>query len=120
MKPQVSIVVTAYNEGAGIINCLDRLFDAVQLPCEVLVVCDSAEDTTMPYVEKNAKTESRLVPTINSYGAGPARAIRFGFDAASGDIVVVAMADGCDHPQQIDQLARLVDRGVVSAAASRY
>jgi hypothetical protein len=30
------------------------------------------------------------------------------------------MADGCDDPQQIDQLARLVDRGVVIAAASRY
>ena len=30
------------------------------------------------------------------------------------------MADGCDDPQQIDQLARLVERGVVVAAASRY
>jgi hypothetical protein len=30
------------------------------------------------------------------------------------------MADGCDDPQQIDQLARLVERGVVVATASRY
>ena len=30
------------------------------------------------------------------------------------------MADGCDDPQQIDQLTRLVERGVVVAAASRY
>ena len=30
------------------------------------------------------------------------------------------MADGCDDPMQIDQLARLVERGVVVAAASRY
>jgi hypothetical protein len=30
------------------------------------------------------------------------------------------MADGCDDPQQIDQLARLVERGVEVAAASRY
>ncbi len=30
------------------------------------------------------------------------------------------MADGCDDPQQIDQLCNLVDRGVVIAAASRY
>ncbi len=30
------------------------------------------------------------------------------------------MADGCDDPQQIDELARLVERGVVVAAASRY
>ena len=36
------------------------------------------------------------------------------------DVVVVTMADGCDDPQQIDQLTRLVERGVVVAAASRY
>lgn len=30
------------------------------------------------------------------------------------------MADGCDDPQQIDELVRLVERGVVVAAASRY
>jgi hypothetical protein len=30
------------------------------------------------------------------------------------------MADGSDDPRQIDPLARLVDRGVVVAAASRY
>ena len=30
------------------------------------------------------------------------------------------MADGSDDPEQIDDLARLVERGVVVAAASRY
>ena len=35
-------------------------------------------------------------------------------------VAVVTMADGCDDPRQIDDLARLVDRGVVVAAASRY
>ena len=30
------------------------------------------------------------------------------------------MADGSDDPRQIDDLARLVERGVVVAAASRY
>ncbi len=30
------------------------------------------------------------------------------------------MADGCDDPRQIDDLVRLVERGVVVAAASRY
>ena len=33
---------------------------------------------------------------------------------------MVTMADGCDDPMQIDSLARLVDRGVAIAAASRY
>jgi glycosyltransferase involved in cell wall biosynthesis len=116
----VSVVITAYNEGEAIVDCLDRVFEAVKLPCEVLVVYDSPDDTTAPYVEKYARTEPRLIPHLNTYGRGPAWAIRSGIEAATADTVVVTMADGCDDPQQIDQLARLVERGVVVAAASRY
>jgi glycosyltransferase involved in cell wall biosynthesis len=118
--PRVSVVVTAYEEGDAILPHLDRIFEAVSLPSEVLVVVDSPDDSTMPYLEKYARHEPRLVPTVNTYGRGPARAIRFGIDAAKADVVVVTMADGCDDPQQIDQLTRLVERGVVIAAASRY
>jgi hypothetical protein len=57
---------------------------------------------------------------VNTYGRGPANAIRFGIDAAAAPVAVVTMADGSDDPRQIDELARLVDRGVVVAAASRY
>lgn len=118
--PRVSIVVTAYNEGEAIVECLDRILEAVTLPCEVLVVYDSPDDTTAPYVEEYAAIDDRVRPTLNTFGRGPARAIKFGFAAARGPVVVVTMADGCDDPQQIDPLVRLVERGVVVAAASRY
>jgi dolichol-phosphate mannosyltransferase len=117
---RVSVIVTAYNEGESIDACLDRILEAVTLPCEVLVVFDTADDTTAPYAEKYARTDPRVVPSLNEYGRGPAWAIRWGIDHARADVVVVTMADGCDDPQQIDQLARLVERGVVVAAASRY
>jgi glycosyltransferase involved in cell wall biosynthesis len=120
MKPRVSIVVTAFNEDEGIVTCLDRILEAVSLPCEVLVVYDFAEDSTASYAEKYARDDPRVLPKLNTYGPGPARAISFGFDQARADVVVVTMADGCDDPAQIDQLARLVERGVVVAAASRY
>jgi dolichol-phosphate mannosyltransferase len=47
-------------------------------------------------------------------------AIRCGIDQARAPITVVTMADGSDDVHQIDVLCRLVDRGVVVAAASRY
>ena len=118
--PRVSVVVPAYNEGDNIFTCLDRLLEAVLLPCEVLVVYDNEQDTTAPYVAKYAKQDSRVLPMLNVYGAGPANAIRFGIDQASAPVVVVTMADGSDDPRQIDELTRLVERGVVVAAASRY
>ena len=118
--PRVSIVVTVYNEGDTIVDCLDRIFESVRLPCEVLVVYDDVSDTTAPFVESYAQHDPRVRPTLNTYGRGPARAIRFGIDHAAAPVVVVTMADGCDDPAQIDPLTKLVERGVVVAAASRY
>ncbi len=118
--PRVSIVVPVYNEGDRIVPFLDRIFASVTVTCEVLVVYDDAEDDTVPYVEKYEKSEPRLVPTLNEYGPGPARAIRFGIDRARAPVAVVTMADGSDDPEQIDDLCKLVERGVVLAAASRY
>jgi dolichol-phosphate mannosyltransferase len=118
--PRVSVVVPAYNEGEHILPVLDRVFEAVRLPCEVLVVVDTADDTTIPVVDEYALKEPRLRCLVNTYGRGPANAIRFGIAAAAGPVAVVTMADGCDDPRQIDDLARLVDRGVAVAVASRY
>jgi dolichol-phosphate mannosyltransferase len=119
-QPRVSVIVPARDEGRHIAGVLDRLFESVRLPCEVLVVVDEPADGTLPAAEAYAGSEPRLRCLVNSYGPGPANAIRFGVDAAAAPVAVVTMADGCDDPTQIDDLARLVDRGVVVAAASRY
>jgi hypothetical protein len=69
---------------------------------------------------EQARTSPNLRHLVNTYGRGPAQAIRFGIDNSTASIVVVTMSDGCDDPRQIDDLVRLVERGVVVAAASRY
>jgi len=120
MRPEVTVVIPVYNEGEAILPCLDRILRAVSSPCEILIVYDMAEDTTVPYIEKASRADSRVRGVLNTYGRGPANAIRFGFDAAQSPVTVVTMADGSDDPRQIDELARLVERGVVVAAASRY
>ena len=120
MNPSVSVVIPAYQEGEGVVPVLRLLGEAVSLPCEIVIVVDSPDDSTVPFVEQLALTDPRVRVAINTYGRGPANAIRFGIHAAQAPVVVVTMADGCDDPFQIDQLTRLVDRGVVVAAASRY
>jgi len=120
MSLAISVVIPAYNEGDAIIPVLDRIFDAVHSPCEVLVVVDFEEDTTLPVLQAYGEREPRLKTTVSTYGRGPANAIRYGIDHVVNPVVVVTMADGSDDPRQIDELARLVERGVVVAAASRY
>jgi dolichol-phosphate mannosyltransferase len=118
--PRLSVIMPARSEDERIGAVLDGLFDAVHLPCEVLVVVDSADDSTVPVVAAYAETEPRLACLVSGYGPGPANAIRFGMDAAAGAVLVVMMADGSDDPAEVDRLARLVERGVAVAAASRY
>lgn len=120
MTPDVSIVVPAYNEGPNIVGCLDGILACVTSPCEVLVVYDSPDDTTAPLAQSYAASEPRVVPTLNTYGRGPANAIRFGMDAARAPVIVVTMADGSDEAHLIDQMVDLVARGAVVVAASRY
>jgi glycosyltransferase involved in cell wall biosynthesis len=120
MMPRVSVIIPAYNEGDAILPALDRIFESVLLDAEVIVVVDTDADTTISVIEAYAKKEPRLRHLINNYGRGPAQAIRFGIDHATAETVVVTMSDGCDDPRQIDDLVRLVERGVVVAAASRY
>jgi len=116
----VSVVIPAYNEGSAVVPFLDRIFEAITLPAEVLVVFDMTTDTTVPYLSSYAQRDERLKPLHNTYGRGPAQALRYGIDHAAADVVVVTMADGSDDPMQIDQLTRLVERGVAIACASRY
>lgn len=120
MSIELTVVIPAFNEGEAIVPVLDRIFDAVDSTCEIFVVVDFPEDSTMPVLEEYARREPRLRTLLNDYGKGPANAIRYGIDQVKTPIVVVTMADGSDDPRQIDALARLVDRGVVVAAASRY
>ena len=120
VTPRVSVVIPVYNEGEAIVACLERILRDVLMPAEVLVVHDMPEDTTVPFAHTVAARDPRVRTVLNTYGRGPANAIRFGIDAAAAPVAVVTMADGSDDPRQIDELARLVDRGVVVAAASRY
>ena len=115
----VSIVIPAYEEGARILPVLARIEEGVTLAHEVIVVVDDPEDSTARTLHE-ARLEVPVSVLVNTYGPGPANAIRCGIDHATAPVVVVTMADGSDDPRLIDDLARLVDRGVVVAAASRH
>lgn len=118
--PRVSIVIPAYNEGDNIVPVLSRLQDAVHLPHEILVVVDTDDDDTIAAAAAQLVEQPEARVVVQNYGRGPANAIRFGIDHAQAPCVVVTMADGSDDVRIIDDLVRLVERGCVVAAASRY
>ncbi|MDQ1483118.1 MAG: dolichol-phosphate mannosyltransferase, partial [Actinomycetota bacterium] len=70
MRLAVSVVIPAFNEGTAIVPVLDRIFDGVQLECEILVVTDFEKDSTVPVLRDYATREPRLKALVSSYGRG--------------------------------------------------
>lgn len=120
MTPRVTIVIPVYNEGSTVLPVLRRIASSVEFDYEMFLVYDMDTDTTIPSLNLLKDENPRLIPLRNTIGPGPANAIKAGINAATAPVVVVTMADGCDDPEQISDLVKLVERGVVIASASRY
>jgi hypothetical protein len=85
-----------------------------------LIIVDSENDTTLDAVQDCKIGNLQVRTLVSDLGPGPAQAIKFGIASAQTEVVVVTMADGSDDPRVIDDLIRLIERGCVVAAASRY
>lgn len=116
----LSIVIPAYNEAEYIVLTLNRIRDSVKTSFECLIVVDDSKDTTIPFVEAYGKSDPRFRFILNDLGPGPAMAIKKGISNAKGDYIAVVAGDGSDDVNQIDDLVKLVERGVSVAVASRH
>lgn len=118
--PELSIVLPVYNEGDRVIPVLRAVGAQVRTPCELLVVYDFDEDSTVPAV----RSVQREFPWVHLYrntlGRGVLNAMKAGIGAARGQYVLVSMADGSDDAADIDRMVDLARRGADLVAASRY
>jgi glycosyltransferase involved in cell wall biosynthesis len=120
LKPHVTIVIPAFQEGQSIKNILKRIDESVKVPFECIIVTDSEDDSTNCFVNEISAVDTRFQKVLTDLGRGPAFAIRKGIVEAKAEVVVVTMADGSDDPVDIDQMVSLVQRGVSIVSASRY
>lgn len=124
MDPQakISVVVPVYNEHDSIATCLLRLDAALAGEAHEILVCyDFDEDTTLSAIAamKDRPASVRLVK--NTIGRGAANALRAGFAAAQGDVVVTSMADLSDPPEIVPRMAALMRREKLAVVSgSRY
>jgi len=118
----VSVILPVYNEEGNIAACLRGLTKALDgLDHEILVCYDLDEDTTLPAIARMEDKPAAVKLVRNSLGRGAASAIRAGFQAARGDVLVVTMADLSDPPEVIRAMARKIrDEGADVVSGSRY
>jgi glycosyltransferase involved in cell wall biosynthesis len=116
----ISLVVPVYQEAENIGPFLRDTEAAVREPHEVLVVYDFPEDSTLPAIAALDPPCPSVRLVHNTRGRGVLEAIRAGFQASTGDVVLVMMADRSDDPHAIPAMARLVREGADVVAGSRY
>jgi len=111
--PKISVVVPARNEAPNLVHVLPHIPSSVD---EVILVDGHSTDDTIAVAQQ-------LLPTIKiieQTGKGKGNALRLGFAACSGDIIVMLDADGSADPCEIPRFVEALVNGSDFAKGSRY
>jgi dolichol-phosphate mannosyltransferase len=120
---KLSVVIPARNEAQNIGTTLTGLcarLTAEGIDYEIVVVDDGSTDATAVAVLALGGSEARLrlVPNPGPHGFG--RAIRRGIDAATGEAVVIYMADASDDPDDVVRYFYILRDEAECAFGSRF
>lgn len=96
-RPQVSVIVPAYNEEATIREVVERLL-ALPVSKQVVVVNDGSTDGTGDIL---AEYGDRIELVTNPKASGKGSAIRAGLPRCTGEVVVIQDADLEYAPEQL-------------------
>ena len=109
-----SIIIPAFNEEANIASCIVNLDDVLKdYDHEFVVVNDGSTDRTGA-VLKGLKKGGLLKIIDRPVGdSGIGKAIKAGILAATGDFIIVAMADSSDDPRDALQMVQIASKSDV-------
>jgi glycosyltransferase involved in cell wall biosynthesis len=111
--PTVSVVIPTLNEEKNLPYVLPRIPEWVH---EVLIVDGLSTDNTIEV----AKSLRKDVKIVIQKGKGKGAALRSGFEAAEGEIIVMLDADGSTDPAEIPAYVGALLAGADFAKGSRF
>ncbi len=106
--PLLSVVVPVFNERTTVEEIIRRVL-AVKMRVELIVVDDGSTDGTTAVLEDLQRTLGFTL--LRQANAGKGAALRRGFAAVSGDLVIVQDADLEYSPEEYPQLIDLICSG---------
>jgi glycosyltransferase involved in cell wall biosynthesis len=111
--PRVSVVIPARNEATNLQHVLLHIPSTVH---EVILVDGHSTDDTV-IVAEQLLPSVRIIPQT---GKGKGNALRTGFSACTGDIIVTLDADGSADPKEIPRFVEALMEGYDFAKGSRF
>ena len=114
--PRVSVVIPALNEAQNLRHVLPLIPPVVT---EIVLVDGHSTDDTIAVVQQLGPTIRPPIHIIKQTGKGKGDALRVGFAASVGDIIVTLDADGSTDPREIPLFVEALLRGNDFAKGSR-
>ena len=102
-KPQVSIIIPAFNEEGNVAELFERIAEGFRLAGgtgETVFVDDGSTDSTWARVEEACKAHPGIVPVRHRRNLGLSEALNTGFRNVSGDHVIFLPADLQSDPAE--------------------
>ncbi|MFL6447237.1 MAG: glycosyltransferase family 2 protein [Bryobacteraceae bacterium] len=119
-EPKLSVVVPAFNEEATVAHVVQSLLRVPSLQ-EIIVVDDASTDQTFAIVQKLQSTIPQLRLLRHATNVGKTAALKTGFAASRGEVVIVQDADLEYDPAEIQDVIQPILDGVADAVyGSRF
>jgi glycosyltransferase involved in cell wall biosynthesis len=112
-RPLVSVVVPALNEAKNLPHVLPRIPDDVH---EVVLVDGGSTDDTVAVAKQLWPT----IKVVEQTRRGKGNALACGFEACTGEVIVMLDADGSASPDEIPLFVRALEQGADFAKGSRF
>lgn len=117
---KLTIVIPVYNEQENIKKEIEAIEEKVKIPHETLLVYDFDQDNTLPLARELIRRYPYIKLVHNKYGKGVLNAIKTGLEEASGEAVIVTMADLADDPATMNKMVDKFEEGFDIVCGSRY
>ena len=115
----LAIIIPVYNEAENIGKTLTVIEDLVKTPHRTYIVYDFDEDNTLPIAREFTKKGIDL-QFVKNPAKGVVNAIKTGLRSATGDYLLVTMADMSDDYSVVDSMCELMEEGFDVVCGSRY